>query len=254
MPNHCWLSDRQFVRLQPLLPPKVRGVPRVDDRRGISGSLHVLQSGCRWRAAPSVYGPHKPLYNRVVRWARKGVWDHVVAELAAAGGPPVALLLDSTPVKVPRSAAGGKGGRLPKPLDARGGAARPNSMPPLMKRAAPAGCSSARAIGGHRGDVPVAPALVAELTPARCLADTAYDSDALRAWLWRRGCQPIIPTNPTRKRHHPFDPVAYQVRQARAELPGHSHPCRHSPLLVMSPDPGRRLTRWKAQQRAQSWN
>ncbi len=60
--------------------------------------------------------------------------------------------------------------------------------------------------------MPVATALVADLTPARCLADTAYDSDAFRAWLWRRGCQPVIPNNPTRKRHHPFDPVAYQER------------------------------------------
>ena len=60
--------------------------------------------------------------------------------------------------------------------------------------------------------MPVAPALVAALTPQRCLADTAYDSDAFRAWLWRRGCQPIIPNNPTRKRLHPFDPVAYQER------------------------------------------
>ena len=65
---------------------------------------------------------------------------------------------------------------------------------------------------GHRGDAPVATALVADLTPKRCLADTAYDSDALRAWLGRRGCQPVIPNNPTRKRHHPFDPVAYQER------------------------------------------
>jgi len=49
---------------------------------------------------------------------------------------------------------------------------------------------------------------VAELTPARCLADTAYDSDALRAWLRNRGCQPVIPNNPPRKRKHPFDKLA----------------------------------------------
>lgn len=60
--------------------------------------------------------------------------------------------------------------------------------------------------------MPVATALVAALTPKRCLADTAYDSDAFRAWLWRRGCQPVIPNNPTRKRKHPFDLVAYRER------------------------------------------
>ncbi len=146
MPNHFWLSDRQFARLQPLLPTKVRGVPRVDDRRVISGIIHVLQSGCRWRDAPPAYGPSKTLYNRFVRWARKGVWDQVFAALTAAGGPPIALLLDSTPVKVHRSAAGGKGGRPTKPLAGLGGAARPNSMPPSMRPVAPVGCSSARGI------------------------------------------------------------------------------------------------------------
>ena len=92
---------------------------------------------------PPVYGPYKTLYNRFVRWARKGVWDQVFAELAAAGGPPLALLLDSTPVQVHRSAAGGKGGRSTKPSGARGGAARPKSMPPSMRPGARGACSSA---------------------------------------------------------------------------------------------------------------
>ena len=139
MAHSFWLSDQQFARLQPLLPNKVRGVPRVDDRRVISGIIHVLQSGCRWRDAPPGYGPYKTLYNRFVRWTRKGVWDGVFAQLAAAGGPPVALLLDSTPVKAHRSAAGGKGGRPSRPSGAPGGAARPKSMPPSMKPAGPAG-------------------------------------------------------------------------------------------------------------------
>ena len=51
----------------------------------------MLQSGCRWRDAPPGYGPYKTLYNRFVRWARKGVWEAVFAQLSAAGGPPVAL-------------------------------------------------------------------------------------------------------------------------------------------------------------------
>jgi transposase len=43
--------------------------PRVDDRRVISGIVHVLMSGCRWKDAPSAYGPRKTLYNRFQRWA-----------------------------------------------------------------------------------------------------------------------------------------------------------------------------------------
>ncbi len=146
MATPYWLSEEQFARLQPLLPNKVRGVPRVDDRRVISGILHVLQSGCRWRDAPAAYGPYKTAYNRFVRWARKGVWEQVLTELAAAGGPPMVLMLDSTPVKAHRSAAGGKGGRCSRRLDGRVGAAPPNSTPRSMGRAAPGDCSSGRAI------------------------------------------------------------------------------------------------------------
>lgn len=109
-----WLTEAQFARLAPLLPTDTRGVARVDDRRVISGIVHVLQSGCRWRDAPEVYGPRKTLYNRFVRWARKGVWLRVFTSLAQAGGPPEAILLDSTHVKAHRSAAGGKGGPTPK--------------------------------------------------------------------------------------------------------------------------------------------
>lgn len=42
---HFWLSEAQFPRLQPLLPTKVCGVLRVDDRRVISGIIHVIRNG-----------------------------------------------------------------------------------------------------------------------------------------------------------------------------------------------------------------
>jgi transposase len=57
MTEGFWLSDGQWVRLAPLLPNKPRGVARVDDRRVISGIIHVLKSGGRWADAPLCYGP-----------------------------------------------------------------------------------------------------------------------------------------------------------------------------------------------------
>jgi len=84
MPDHCfWLSDAQFARLQPLLPNKVRGVPRVDDRKVISGIIHVIRYGLMWRHAPACYGPHKTLYNRFVRWSKAGVFNHIFQTLAS---------------------------------------------------------------------------------------------------------------------------------------------------------------------------
>ena len=109
--SEFWLSKEQFERLRPLLPNKVRGVARVDDRRVISGIIHVVKSGGRWVDVPACYGPRKTLYNRFVRWAAKGIWQEMFVTLAAAGGPPAEVLIDSTHMKAHRSAGGGKGGR-----------------------------------------------------------------------------------------------------------------------------------------------
>lgn len=127
MTDGYWLSEYQFERLAACLPCDTRGVARVDDRRVISGIIHVLQSGCRWKDAPKSYGPHKTLYNRFVRWAEKGVWEKLFHHLAAAGGPPAALMIDATHIKAHRSAAGGKGGPRRRRLAAHVAAGPPKS-------------------------------------------------------------------------------------------------------------------------------
>ena len=117
--SYFWLSERQFARLEPHLPTDTRGKPRVDDRRVISGIVHVLKSGCRWIDAPGIYGPRKTLYNRFVRWTVKGVWADIFHALASAGGPPAEVLIDSSAVKAHRCASGGKGGNSRRPSAAR---------------------------------------------------------------------------------------------------------------------------------------
>ena len=79
-----WLTDAQFLKIAPHLPTDTRGKARVDDRRVISGIVHVLKSGSRWVDAPADYGPKKTLYNRFVRWADKGDWTNLFRALAQA--------------------------------------------------------------------------------------------------------------------------------------------------------------------------
>lgn len=45
--DRFWLTEDQMAGLAPLLPKDTRGVPRFDDRRVISGIVHVLRTGCR---------------------------------------------------------------------------------------------------------------------------------------------------------------------------------------------------------------
>lgn len=62
--------------------PLAHGVPRVDDRRIVSGIVYVIKHGLQWKDAPKDYGPHKTFYNRFIRWGRLGVFDRIFSVLA----------------------------------------------------------------------------------------------------------------------------------------------------------------------------
>ena len=104
MSDLFWLSEAQMRRIRPYFPLS-HGVPRVDDRRVISGIVFVIRNGLRWRDAAKEYGPHKTIYNRFVRWSRLGVFDRIFAALAGKAGKPRRLMIDATHLKAHRTAA-----------------------------------------------------------------------------------------------------------------------------------------------------
>jgi transposase len=58
-PNLFWFSDEQWLRIEPHSPMNQPGPERKDDRRILSGIMHVIKVGCRWKDCPPEYGPHK---------------------------------------------------------------------------------------------------------------------------------------------------------------------------------------------------
>ncbi len=106
-----WLSDDAWAAIEPHLPKNQPGARRVDDRRVISGIIHVLKSGCRWKDCPREYGPPTTIYNRFNRWSRRRLWVEILEALARTGVLMHSTAIDSTYVKAHRSAHGGKGGR-----------------------------------------------------------------------------------------------------------------------------------------------
>ena len=123
-----WLTDAEGAAIEPHLPRGRRGAHRVDDRRVISGIVHMLRSGSRWRDCPPVYGPYTTVYNRFNRWSRQGVWSEIFYALTGVRDV-VSGAIDSTCVKAHRSAAGAKGGPSPTPSEPPAAAERPRSTP-----------------------------------------------------------------------------------------------------------------------------
>src|ERR1700726_1902109 len=124
-----WLGDRQWACIEPHLPTNQTGPPRDDDRRIISGIIHMLQCGARWRDCPPEYGPYTTIYNRFNRWSRQGVWTDIFYALTGSTGMIGTMSIDSTHIKAHRSAAGAIGGPFVTRSAARGAAGRPKSTP-----------------------------------------------------------------------------------------------------------------------------
>ena len=110
MTDIFWLSEEQLLRIKPYFP-RSHGVARVDDRKVLSGIIHVLRNGLRWRDAPEVYGPHKTLYNRFIRWSCMGVFDRIFTELSSSDKTDT-LMIDPTHLKAHRTASSLKKGGL----------------------------------------------------------------------------------------------------------------------------------------------
>ena len=122
-----WLDDEAWSKIEPHLPRGRRGAHRVDDRRVVSGIVHMLQSGGRWRDCPVEYGPYTTVYNRFNRWSRQGIWFEMFERLTGSSGITATVAIDSSSIKVHRSGGGGKGGRSIRPSVARAAGGRPKS-------------------------------------------------------------------------------------------------------------------------------
>lgn len=129
------LTDEQWARLAPLLPPQKprTGRPNHDHRPIINGIQWILRTGAPWQDLPPRYGNYKTVASRFYRWRAAGIWDRLLAALQAeadhAGQVDWDLhFVDSSVVRAHQHAAGAKGGtRRPRHLAAAGAASAPRS-------------------------------------------------------------------------------------------------------------------------------
>jgi len=142
--NRHELTDAQWERLAPLLPPEkpARGRPNRDHRMIVNAIRWRLKTGAPWRDVPAAYGPWETVYSRFRRWRRAGVWDRILAAVQAAADAHGDLdwslhFVDGSVVRAHRHAAGAKGG-TPQPR--RSGAAAVGLAP--SSTSAPSGAAS----------------------------------------------------------------------------------------------------------------
>jgi transposase len=83
-PIHRPLSDAEWERIRPLLPPQkpATGRPRHDHRTVLNGILAVVGTELSWREMPKEYGKRDRAYKRYRLWCDAGLWPRILAALA----------------------------------------------------------------------------------------------------------------------------------------------------------------------------
>ena len=108
------LTDDQWERLAPLLPPQrpPTGRPNLDHRTMLNGMLWILATGAPWRDLPDRYGPWQTCHARLVRWLRDGTWErllaHVQTKSDAVGEVVWEVSIDSSVARAHQHAAGAR--------------------------------------------------------------------------------------------------------------------------------------------------
>jgi transposase len=247
------LTDEQWADLERVLPrPSGRGRPAQRRRELIDGIRWRVRTGSPWRDVPGCYGPWQTVYGLFRRWQRDGIWEQVVTGLQAAADAAGRICwqvsVDSTVCRAHQHAAGARrggggqreppGGTGEEPADHGLGRSR-GGFSTKVHLACEQGQKPLAIVitAGQRGDAPQFTAVMdaiavprtgrgrARLRPDRVLADKAYSSRAIRAWLRHHRIGATIPVpadqaahrarrGPAGGRPPAFDPQIYQDRHA----------------------------------------
>jgi transposase len=117
--NRHELTDEQWTRVEPLLPPLYSGRPGRtyhDHQRILNGLLWLAKTSVPWRDLPERFGPWQTAANCYSSWRRAGIWQRVLYALHWQADQRGSLdwtvrCIDSTSIRVRQHGAGAQGGK-----------------------------------------------------------------------------------------------------------------------------------------------
>jgi putative transposase len=110
--GHQWKKIEAFLQRD-----RGAGCRGRDDRLFVEAILWWRRTGVPWRDLPEAFGPWQTVFSRFDRWSKSGKWQRLFDALKTDVDNEWQSI-DSTINRVHQHAAGAKGGRRSKQLDA----------------------------------------------------------------------------------------------------------------------------------------
>jgi len=223
------LTDTQWARLAPLLPPEKpeTGRPADPHRPIVNGILWLKRTGAPWRDIPTVYGNWSTIASRFYRWCKKGIWQRIWDCLLQAADTDGQLdwethYVDGTVVRAHQHAAGARDSTAD---DQALGRSQGGFSTKIHIRAEGGGKPITFVLtAGQRHEAVVFEQLMEQgavkrsgrgrprLHPRRLVADKGYSSRKIRQYLRQRHIRYTIPRKQNEHRTGPFDRAVYRTR------------------------------------------
>lgn len=234
------LSDEQWIRLKPLLPPQKpkTGRPNKDHRIVLHGILWIHRTGAPWRDLPQKFGFWKTVYSRFYRWSLAGIWDNILQMLLVFAHEQGLIdwslnHIDSTTIRAHQHAAGartfGPDGEPRSPESLALGRSRGGFGTKVHLRVDANGkVLFFKLTSGQTHDVKAFIDLMEGVNvkkrgpgrllyrPKKVVGDKGYNAGWVRTWLAERGIGRVIPRRDNERRRGPFNTSDYKKR-ARVE-------------------------------------
>ena len=165
------LTDSQWKKIEIFFPARrSRGRPPLNPRVVLNGILWILSSGAAWRDLPTCFGNWNSVYHKFRQWSRGGLFEKILRDLNFTTNNYLLVEIDSTFCKVHKHGLGAR-----KRIHAL-----INEYFQLI---------GVVLTGGQIHDSEPALELLAgiELAGKKILADKAYSSERIRAFIQEQG-------------------------------------------------------------------
>jgi transposase len=204
------LTDEQWERLRPLLPPQKpkTGRPALDHRTILNGILWIDRTGAPWRDLPQRYGRWHTVASRFYRWRKAGIWQRLLQNIQQQADARGELgwdehYIDSTIVRAHQHSAGARGG---DPVAEALGRSQGGFSSKVHLRAEQGGKPMTLLVNpGQQHEAVMFEPLMEQgavmrqgrgrpkLRPKRVVGDKGYSSRHTRRYLRQRGIKATIP-------------------------------------------------------------